>query len=238
MATYVLCHGAWGGGWGWKRVADILRAAGHEVFTPTYTGLGERAHLLTREIDLETHIQDVRGVIRYERLDRFVLVGHSYGGMVITGVADREWEKITKLVYLDAFLPEDGQSLMDIAGSAERRRQMLALAEEEGEGWLMPRPPGSVSDTLSAEDRQWIWDLTCFQPLAAMTQKLRIAGNHLKVPEKVYVLAGEHKGSPFHEFAEWTRGRDGWRTFDLPTHHHLLQSMPRETADILMGNAG
>ena len=107
MTTYVLCHGAWGGGWAWTRLAQILRGHGHEVFTPTYTGLGERGHLLTPDIDLKTHIRDVLGVIRCERIDDFVLVGHSYGGMVVTGVADQEWRKIRKLVYLDAFLPAD-----------------------------------------------------------------------------------------------------------------------------------
>lgn len=234
MTTYVLCHGAWGGGWGWARVARILRDAGHEVFTPTYTGLGERSHLLSPDVDLETHIQDVRGVIRYEDLRDFVLVGHSYGGMVITGVADKEWEKISKLVYLDAFLPRDGQCLNDMSGP-ERARAMVDLANERGEGWKVPRPDGSISADLPEEDRKWLWDLTGMQPLATMTQKLRLENNHLKIRDKVYVLASEYIGSPFHQFAEWTRGQDDWRTFELPTHHHLLQSMPAETADILMG---
>lgn len=236
MATFVLCHGAWGGGWGWKRVADILRGAGHEVFTPTYTGLGERAHLLSPDVDLETHIQDVLGVVRCERLEGFVLAGHSYGGMVITGVADREWRRISKLVYLDAFLPRDGQSLNDLTG-ADRARHMSELANEHGDGWKAPRPEGSVSASLPEEDRKWILDLSGPQPLATFAQSLAIDGNHLRIPEKVYVLAADNPGSPFHKFAEWAHGQDGWRTFDLPTHHHLLQSMPVETADILMAIA-
>ena len=116
MTTYLLCHGAWSGGWMWRRVAKILRDEGHDVYTPTYTGLGERVHLLTPEVGVHTHIQDIRNVIHYERLDNFVLVGHSYGGMVVTGVADKEWKKISRLVYLDAFLPEDGQSTHSMAG--------------------------------------------------------------------------------------------------------------------------
>ena len=91
MTTVVLCHGAWGGGWCWTGVADILRDQGHRVFVPTYTGLGERAHLASPDVDLSTHIQDVRALIEWERLDQFVLAGHSYGGMVISGVADKEW---------------------------------------------------------------------------------------------------------------------------------------------------
>ena len=234
MASYVLCHGAWGGGWGWALVAKILRDAGHDVFTPTYTGLGERAHLLTREIDLETHIRDVQGVIRCERLDDFVLVGHSYGGMVITGVADREWRKIRKLVYLDAFLPRDGHSLLDLTGP-ERGQRTLDLARAKGDGWRVPRPDGSISPDLGDDDKQWLLDLGCDQPLATMTQKLALAGNHLEIGDKVYVLAGEYAGSPFHEIAAWTRDQPDWRTFELPSWHHLLQKMPAEVADILMG---
>ena len=233
MTTFVLCHGAWGGGWGWARVARTLRDAGHEVFTPTYTGLGERTHLLAPDVDLETHIQDVRGVFQYEDFTDAVLVGHSYGGMVITGVADREWQRIQKLVYLDAFLPSDGQCLNDLTGP-DRARAMVDLANERGDGWKVPRPEGSISSDLPDEDRKWLWGLTSHQPLATFGQKLTLDGNHLKIAEKVYVLASEYAGSPFHQFAEWTRTQQDWRTFELPTHHHLLQSMPKETADILM----
>ncbi len=233
MTTYVLCHGAWGGGWAWARVARILRDNGHEVFTPTYTGLGERSHLLTRDVDLGTHVSDVRGVIRWEQLDDFVLVGHSYGGMVITGVADKEWRGIRRLVYLDAFLPDDGQSVGDLAG-AERARATLDLAVRAGEGWRVPRPEGSISPDLAADDRRWLDDLGTPQPLASFTQELDIDGNHLLVADKVYVLASENPGSPFHAPADWTRGRDGWTTVELPTHHHLHLSMPEETAAILM----
>ena len=119
MTTIVLCHGAWGGGWSWTGVADILRGQGHRVFVPTYTGLGERTHLASPDVGLSTHIQDVRALVEWERLDRFVLAGHSYGGMVISGAADKGWRKITRLIYLDAFLPEDGQSLNDLT-SPER----------------------------------------------------------------------------------------------------------------------
>lgn len=139
MTTYLLCQGAWRGGWYWNRVARILRAAGHVVFTPTYTGLGERAHLLTREVDLETHIADIEGVIHCEELEDFVLVGHSYGGMVVTGVADHAWEKISSLIYMDAALPRDGQSMADLVGG-EQADAMRAEAEAKGEGWKIPFP--------------------------------------------------------------------------------------------------
>ncbi len=234
MSTYVLCHGAWSGGWGYKRVADVLRAAGHEVFVVTYTGLGERLHLATPDVDLSTHIADVRGVIRFERLDRFTLVGHSYGGMVITGVADKEWQKIDRIVYLDAFLPADGQSLNDLT-PPETQQRMFDLAKEHGDGWRLPRPEGSISPNMPEEDRQWITELGSMQPLKTLTEKLHVDGNHLKIAEKVYVLCTERKGTPFYQFADWTRQQSDWQTIELPTHHHLLQSMPQETADIVMG---
>ncbi len=234
MTTFVLCHGAWSGGWAWTGVAEILRRRGHLVFVPTYTGLGERAHLASPEVDLDTHIQDVRGVIEWQGLDDFVLMGHSYGGMVITGVADFEWRKISKIVYMDAFLPADGQSLSDLTGP-ERAAAAKQAADEHGDGWLLPRPDGSISDAMPAGGREWIERLGRPQPFKTMTQKLSLGGNHLKIQEKIYVLATENKGSPFHRFAEWTRGQDDWQTLEIPTHHHMFQSMPEETADILIG---
>ena len=174
-------------------------------------------------------------MIRWERLDDFVLVGHSYGGMVITGVADREWPKIRKLVYLDAFLPADGQSVEDLSGP-ERARATFEAAERAGDGWKVPRPEGSISPKVSEEDRRWIIEFGAPQPLASFTRPLAIDGHHLKIADKVYVLASDNPGSPFHPFADWTRGRDDWTTRDLPTHHHLHLSMPEETANILMEN--
>jgi pimeloyl-ACP methyl ester carboxylesterase len=114
MATYVLIHGGWHGGWCWARVAPILRAAGHDVYAPSLTGLGDRVHLLSPSVRLETHIEDVLGVLSYEDLRDVVLVGHSYGGMVITGVADRAADRVSHLVYLDAFVPRDGECLLDL----------------------------------------------------------------------------------------------------------------------------
>src|ERR1700745_1432679 len=133
------CAGAWSAGWAWKKMRPLTEAAGHRLFTPSYTGLGERAHLANPSIDLETHIQDVLNVIKYEDLRDVVLVGHSYGGMVATGVADRARDRISRLIYLDAFVPTDGQSLMDANPPATRQRmQELAKA---GDGWRVPPNP-------------------------------------------------------------------------------------------------
>ena len=116
MANIVLAHGAWSAAWAWKKMRPRFRAAGHEFFSPTYTGLGERAHLARPEVDLSTHIQDVVSEIEFEDLNDVVLLGHSYGGMVATGVADKIAPRLARIVYIDAFAPKDGQSLFDLVG--------------------------------------------------------------------------------------------------------------------------
>jgi pimeloyl-ACP methyl ester carboxylesterase len=149
--TFLVCHGAWGGGWSWKKMHPLMQAAGHRLLTPTYTGLGERAHLANPAIDLESHIQDILNVISYEDLGDIVLLGHSYGGMVATGVADRAREKIAQLIYLDAFVPRDGQSLFDLN---EPGRAPMREAAGSGDGWRVPPNP-TPPDTPEA-DLVWL----------------------------------------------------------------------------------
>src|SRR5207248_8324547 len=149
-ASFLVCHGAWSAGWAWKKMHPLMSAAGHRLITPTYTGVGERVHLANPSIDLEIHIQDILSVIKYEDLRDIVLVGHSYGGMVATGVADRARDLISQLIYLDAFVPEDGQSLLDLNEPARARMQELVRAGE----WRVaanPTPP----DTAGAGPR-WL----------------------------------------------------------------------------------
>src|SRR3979409_370862 len=126
-ATFLVCHGAWSAAWVWKKMHPLMSAAGHRLVTPTYTGLGEREHLANPSIDLETHIQDILNVIRYEDLRDIVLIGHSYGGMVATGVADRARDRIVQLIYIDAFVPDDGQCLLDLNEAA--RQPMMELGD-------------------------------------------------------------------------------------------------------------
>src|SRR6201988_2861412 len=120
--TFLVCHGAWSAGWAWKKMHPLMAGAGHRLITPTYTGLGEREHLANPSNDLETHIQDVLAVIKYEDLQEVTLIGHSYGGMVATGVADRARDRVAQLIYLDAFVPRDGQALVDLNPATVRSR--------------------------------------------------------------------------------------------------------------------
>src|SRR5690606_23173943 len=139
VATIVIVHGWWSGGWYFQTTARKLRASGHEVYTPTVTGVGERVHLASPEITLETHVQDIVNVLEFEDLRDVVLVGYSYGGMIATVIADRVPERIRRIVYLDAFVPRDGEALQDII--PELAARMEALAKEKGDGWRIPREP-------------------------------------------------------------------------------------------------
>jgi pimeloyl-ACP methyl ester carboxylesterase len=235
MSSFVLVHGGWEGGWCWSALARLLREQGYEVYCPTLTGLGERAHLISRNVDLETHIADVLGVLRYEDLRNVTLVGHSYGGMVITGVADRAAERIGALIYLDAFLPENGQSLFDLT-LPERRAMFEKRAAEGGEGWKIPPLPSVAWHVTDSTHAALLESRSVAHPLATMAQKLSLSGNHLKVPKKCYVLATGYSPSAFPRFA--ARARElGWPVEELPTHHFTMLSMPGETAEILVRHA-
>lgn len=233
MTSFVLVHGAWCGGWVWRGVADHLRAAGHDVFTPTLTGMGERAHLLSRDIDLGTHIQDVAGVIAYERLDGVALVAHSYGGMVATGVADRMTDRIDALIYLDAALPEDGQAMLDLV-APERRETVLSLAEAEGGGIAIPSSLLLETGIEDPAERADFIARTCPHPLAAQLEPIRLTGNFRRIRRKAYVLAGISNSHRFRAYMEWARTEPGWVGEEIESLHFPMATMPKETAELIM----
>jgi pimeloyl-ACP methyl ester carboxylesterase len=216
MSTFLICHGAWSAGWAWKKVRPLLRAAGHEVFTPTYTGLGERAHLVGRTVDLETHIADILGVIECEDLRDIVLVGHSYGGMVATGVADRVPDRIARLVYLDAFVPEHGQCLHDLLPERARAEQ-LETAATHGDGWLVPPIP--VPTDVSPEDRAWIAPRRHAMPIGALTQPLLLRNRGSSPPRSYIRCTRLSPHDPFGQFAGRFRSDPAWRFYDLDASH-------------------
>lgn len=236
MATFVIVHGAWQGGWIWSRVAEHLRAQGHRVLTPTCTGLGERSHLVSRAVDMSTHVADILAVFKWERLDDVVLAGHSYGGVVITHVADRIPEKIRSLVYLDAFLTEHGQSLIELA-LPERQKQMRDGAAQFGEGWLVPGVSAAGYGIADPAERAWIDPLQVMQPLACLEQKADLTGAWQRVARKNYVLATRYDPSPFQKFHARFKADPAWRTYTIPTHHNMMVEMPERTAEILQACA-
>jgi pimeloyl-ACP methyl ester carboxylesterase len=169
MATFLIAHGAWSGGWSWKKMRAELEKRGHTVFTPTYTGLGERVHLARADLGLSDHIADIAGVIEAEELSDFILVGHSYGGMVATGVAGLVKVPIRALVYLDAFVPEPGESVFSFQPQAVREK-LVEAARMKGDGWKMP--PGPVPPDTAPEDAEWSDRHRAGQPLITFQEPL------------------------------------------------------------------
>jgi pimeloyl-ACP methyl ester carboxylesterase len=231
MTTFVLVHGAWHGSWCWKRVRQALQIRAHEVFTPTLTGVGERAHLISPQVTLETHITDVVNLIRYEELDDVVLCGHSYGGCVITGVADRVPERLLAVVYLDAFVLENGESLHDVL-PAEVRAGQVQAANQHGNGWLVP-PISAEFFEVNLADRAWV-DRQCTpQPLATFQQPLRLRGAPSPPAQVTHVLATGYAHSPFPPFHERAKAK-GWKTLTIDCGHDVMLDRPAELVEILL----
>lgn len=212
----------------WQRLAPLLRKAGHEVFAPSLTGVGERAHLASPSVNVSTHIADVLGTLAYERLKGVVLVGHSYGGMVVTGVADRAAERIAALVYLDAFVPQDGEALLDLL--PERVREHFPR-----EGWQVPPLPPAAQGMKDEREIAWLEGRRDPQPMKCFTEKLRIEGRY-RGP-RAYVSCTGYSPTSFTRFAGQARNDPAWRYHELATHHYPHVSMPAETAGVLLNYA-
>jgi pimeloyl-ACP methyl ester carboxylesterase len=215
MTTFVLVHGAWLGAWGFDPVAAILRAAGHSVHVPTLSGLGERSHLAHFPIDLSTHIDDVVNEMVFHDLHDVVLVAHSYAGFVVTGVAERVLERIAALVYVDAFIPRDGQSFADSIGARYS-------------GALTPVPDIGSDEYESAAERDRIAALCT---TATFTERLKVTGAYLKVGRKSYVLATGWDG--FGAVAAPLRDDPGWTVHELPCGHDVPHLLPQDLARLL-----
>lgn len=239
MANFVLVHGAWHGGWCYRDTATALRKAGHQVFTPTHTGVGERAHLASEAITLETHVRDVAGCIEAEELDNVILCGHSYGGMVITQLADRLGDKIKALVYLDAFVPEHGDSLIGLLDKAlepEVAAQFVGsfrgTAQENGCGVMQPIPAEMFG--ILEHNRPWVERRCVPQALATFEMPVLLSDNATSATQKVFILADNWDPSPFRYFADKYQADANWQVLKMPSSHDVMVDMPGELADELM----
>ena len=230
MATFLIAHGAWSAAWAWKKMRPLLQARGHELHIPTYTGLGERAHLASREIGLGSHIADVLGTVECEDLRDVVLVGHSYGGMVATGVADRARTRVRRLVYLDAFVPRDGQSLLDLLPH-DMRERMRESAKTTGDGWRVP--PNPVPPDTSAADLAWLMPRRVMHPLRAFEEPLRLTGPEGAVPRTYIYCTRIAPGDVFGPFAERARREPGWQYLELEASHSPNVTAPEALAAVL-----
>ena len=239
MAKYVLVHGGGHGGWCYQPVAQRLRAKGHEVYTPTLTGLGERSHLLSPAVDLNMHIRDIVNVIEFEDLTDIILVGHSYGGMVITGVADKVPERIANIVYLDAAYPFNGQSLVDVAGDVILAARQNARMVNGMELVLFPgEDPMHFYGVTDSAQIAWMkpkltphpWQ--CFEQALVLHNEERMR----QIPQSM-IATSVQKDVLTDEIREIVRGMTNGRFWEIDTGHDLMISAPDATADVLLAIA-
>ena len=233
MSTYVLVHGGGHGGWCYQRVARILRSAGHDVYTPTLTGLGERSHLLGPAVDLDLHIADVVAVLHYEDLRDVILVGHSYGGMIITGTADRAADRIGRLVYLDAANPVDGQSLVDVAGPIIEAVRPFGRVIDGVELVLLPPDAAMLYGVTDPVDLAWMADRLTGHPWRCFEQPLRLTNQaELSAIPAYHIVCTSTLATRDPELIEDARARG--RLWDIDTGHDLMITEPAAVAEALL----
>ena len=226
MATFLLVHGGWAGGWQWREVASLLRAAGHDVFTPTLTGLGERVHLASPDVGLDTHIQDILMVLEYEELRDVILVGYSYSGMVITGVAERAPARLAHLIYLDAFVPRDGEAMLEMLGPGVAAFVEQA-AQVYGGGWRIPHDPPDARRRTP-------------HPLKTGQQPVSLTNPAAAALPRTFIYCTQDKeamgplGVPITQAAERARSDPRWRYRELQTGHSPWETAPRELVSLLL----
>jgi len=229
VSTFVLVHGAWHGGWAWDRVTPLLRAAGHEVHAPTLTGLSERAHLLSPQVGLDTHTEDVVRLLDVLDLRDVVLVGHSYAGQLVTTVADARPDRIAKRVYLDAFVGVDGETAVSLQPETVAHHWAESAAEQ-GFGWLVPVRKLSVLGVTEQADVDWLTPKLTPHPWKTYTDPLRLTGAGDAVPAAFIECVSWMR--VFQSQAERARER-GWPVHELETGHEAMVTAPKALADVL-----
>jgi len=237
--AFVLVHGSWHGGWCWKRVLPLLRKAGHEAYAPTLTGVGERAHLLSRDICVETHVNDVVGLIEAEELTEVVLVGHSYAGNVITVVADRLEQRhprlLKHLVYLDAGIPDPGGSW-----STPHTPETVAKRVEEAkatDGLSFPPPDASVFG-LSGADRDWVNRRQTPQPFRLYQDPLHFDADRVKQLPRTFIDCTNPPLATIDASRRRVRQEPGWQVFEMDCGHDPMVDRPAELTELLIRALG
>jgi pimeloyl-ACP methyl ester carboxylesterase len=231
--TFVLVHGAWHGGWCWRHVSDALVKQGHRVFSPTLTGLGERSHLLNKSVNLTTHITDIVNVIQFEDLNNVVLVGHSYGGIIISGVAEQVADRISSIVFLDAFLPEDGETLLQKSSPAFVAAINGAI--EKGESGI--KPPPAAAFGVAEKDQAWVNGKTTAQPVGTYTEPAVFKGGRDRIATKTYVRAKGYKSATFDANLAKVKDSGKWKTLELDIGHDVMVIDPAQVTSIILGAA-
>jgi len=231
--TFVLVHGAWHGGWAWERVLPYLSKAGYRVIAPTLAGLGEKANLATPDTGLSTHIQEIVTLLEKENLRNVVLVGHSYGGMVIAGVADQATQRISQLIFLDAFVPKDGQSLADIVGPQGMAR-IREGAKAAGQGWRIPPFPVERFGITSEADIAWVKPKLVFQPIKTFEEPVRLTNPAAASLPRAFIYLNKPAIGSFDGFAKMARNSKDWRYYEMETGHDAMVLEPQKLSALLI----
>jgi pimeloyl-ACP methyl ester carboxylesterase len=227
--TFVLVHGAYGGGYVWKYVAARLRAKGHQVFAPTLTGLGDRSHLMSKDIKLETHVLDIVNLIKWEDLRNITLVAHSYGGWPVSEVPEHVGDTIGSIVFLDAFMPSNGQKGLDL--NSPQSREAVLEAIKRGEVSRPPMP--STSSQMKEADRQWLQAKATPQPIGVSLDPIKLTGARDRIAKKAYIRARGYSNPNFDSFYDACKAA-GWTVFDMPSGHNVQVEMPDQLTEILL----
>ncbi|MFZ5690314.1 MAG: alpha/beta fold hydrolase [Pseudomonadota bacterium] len=233
VRTFVLVHGAWHGGWCWRRVADRLERKGHKVYAPSLTGLGDRSHLIRARPTVSTHIDDIANIIRFEDLQRVILVGHSYGGIVISGVAEKVRPQIASIVFLDAFVPENGATIMSM--SRQGLRDNVNAAIKRGDLGI---PPASAAYFNVNERDRALVDRKCTpQPIGTYGDPVKLSGARERIAKKTYIRARGFTSAGFDAIAVRLRSDPGWNVYDMPCGHDAMIDMPDRLTELLIASA-
>lgn len=231
MAVIVLVHGAWSGSWSWKGVAPLLRAAGHEVHAPTLTGLAEHSHIAPAQVNLSSHVSDIAGLLHWNDLRDVILVGHSYGGMVITGAADREIARIRGMIYIDAFVPTSGQSAWDLSGPKRAAAQQAAAMAHDG-GFSVPRARAPANS--SPADAPRFDPLFTAHPIKCFSEPyVATRADSAAWPPRHYALCTAYDPSPFHAIAARLREDPSWSVSELDALHDVVRTHPADVTQLV-----
>ena len=231
MARFVVAHGAWSAGWAWKKMYSVMAAAGHEIFTPTWTGIGERRHLASEQVNLSMHIADLVQHMETEDHSDVVLLAHSYGGMVATGAMAAIGHRVRQIIYLDAVVPERGESMLDTADPAVRDALMQRVAETGSTPWLVPSNP--MPPDTSEQDLKWISSRRVEQPLATFTEPCPFGASEIRVPKAYIYCLRIGPGDMFGRFAAHANSTDDWVYREIDASHSPNITAPMELLDIL-----
>jgi pimeloyl-ACP methyl ester carboxylesterase len=238
MSTFVLVHGAWHRGQCWERVVPLLASAGHRVFAPTLTGYGDKAHLLSPEVGLDTHVDDIVRLLDEEDLTEVVLVGHSYAGLVISSAANQVPHRIEHLVYLDAMVPEHGESALDIQPVT---RHLIDLAAQSGSGWRIPPlpeqpPPLGLFGVTDPTDLAWLRTLLSDQSVRCLQQPVRLDNPAVNAIARTHIhcVGAQPEGITRRPVPAIQPNGSPAQVWKLPTGHDCMITMPAELSQLLL----